>query len=289
MKILIIGGGYIGNRCHDSWSDSVLETGMIYSKDDVIAMIDKHNPDVILNAAGVRGKPNVDWCETNQMDTILGNTKLPIIMAEAAAEKNVYLLHIGSGCVFYGDSHHNDQKWREDDHANPLAVYSRAKYAADLVLSTLPNVGIARIRMPIDWVPSPFNMIDKLTTYPKVIDVENSATIIDDMIDVFYQLMEKKGEGIFHVTNPGTVRHREIVDLYNEIMEENVNPEWITPEELVAKGLAAKTRSNNFLHSDKLEKIGIKMRDMKSAIRDTMVKYKKAKEEKKQSNEPLSC
>mgnify|MGYP003555080213 CR=1 FL=1 len=73
------------------------------------------------------------------------------------------------------------------------------------------------------------------------------------------------------------------------MIDENVNPEWITPEELVSQGLATKTRSNNFLYSERLESIGIQMRDIHVAIRDTMVKYKKAKEEKLKSDEVLSC
>ena len=112
--------------------------------------------------------------------------------------------------VFYGASPHADKAWREDDFGNPLPTYSRTKWAADLALSTLPNVGIARIRMPIDAVPSPANLIDKLASFEKVIDVENSVTVIDDMVDVFYRLMQKKAEGIFHTTNPERSASRHI-------------------------------------------------------------------------------
>ena len=124
-------------------------------------------------------------------------------------------MHIGSGCIYYGASP-DPKGWKESDFGNPKAVYSKAKYAADLALSTLPNVGIARIRMPIDYISSPGNLIDKLASFGKVIDVENSVTIIEDMIDVFHQLLEKRAEGIFHVTNPGTLKHREIIKLYEE-------------------------------------------------------------------------
>jgi len=290
MKILIIGKGYVGKRCHDAWSDSVLSTERINSKEDVLKLLDEHKPDAVLNAAGVRGKPNVDWCETHQLETILGNTKLPITIAEACQDRGVYLLHIGSGCIFYGDSPHEDKKWREEDMGNPTEVtYSRTKWAADLVLSTLPNLGIARIRMPIDYIPSSQNMIDKLITYPKVIDVENSVTIVDDMVDVFRQLMERKSKGIFHVTNPGTLKHREIVSLYEELVDPNHTNEWISNEDLVKQGLATKGRSNNFLASENLAKIGIEMREVNEAMRDTMVKYAKAKEEGKSSEETLMC
>jgi len=274
MKILIIGNGYIGNRCKNAWgSEAVMCEEMISETKDIVPVLEKYQPDCVFNAAGVTGKPNVDWCETNQLETIIGNTKLPIMLAEACQKKNVYLLHIGSGCIFYGESGHPDKKWREDDFGNPKAVYSRAKYAADLVLSTLPNIGIARIRMPIDWMPSPRNLINKLASFPKIIDVENSVTIIDDMISVFYQLLSKKASGIFHVTNHGTVKHREIIALYEELVDSGHKNGWINESELVSSGLALKTRSNNFLASSNLEKFGISMRDVHIALRDTMEKY----------------
>ncbi|MBT4120729.1 MAG: sugar nucleotide-binding protein [Candidatus Magasanikbacteria bacterium] len=289
MKILIIGKGYIGERCHKAWQDSVLAEKRVETKQDVLELLDEHNPDAVLNAAGVRGKPNVDWCEDHQMETILGNTVLPIMIAQACQERNIYLLHIGSGCVFYGDSSHEDKKWRENDFANPKAVYSKAKYAADLALQTMPNIGIGRIRMPIDYIPSPSNMIDKLSSFPKVIDVENSVTIIDDMVEVFYQLMEKKSEGIFHVTNPGTLKHREIIDLYQELVDPDFTCEWITEDDLVDQGLAKKHRSNNFLASENLEKVGIKMREVHDAMRDTMSKYAEAKKAGESSDDVLVC
>ena len=274
MKILIIGKGYVGARCAQEWGSEAFATGVrVTDAKDVVKLIEEHNPDVVLNAAGTTGKPNVDWCETHQMQTIVGNTQLPIMIADACQEKGVYLLHIGSGCVFYGDSP-DPEGWREDDFANPTAVYSRAKYAADLVLSTLHNVGIARIRMPLDDRPSPRNIIDKLLSYPKVIDVKNSLTVIPDMVRVFRALLEQKAEGIFHVTNPGVIGHREILEMYAEIVGEVPKKEWITPEELVQQGLAKKIRSTNRLQSRNLAKFGIEMTEVIVAVRSALESYK---------------
>ncbi len=273
MKILIIGKGYVGTRSAETWKDeAVVAQGRVTSAEDVLKLIDLHQPDAILNAAGVRGKPNVDWCETHQLETIVGNTMLPIMIAEACQARGVYLLHIGSGCVFYGASP-DPAGWCESDFGNPSAVYSKAKYAADLALSVLPNVGIARIRMPMDDVPSSFNIIDKLAQYDKIIDVENSVTVIEDMISVFYQLLQKRGEGIFHVTNPGTIKHREIIELYREFVDSSKNPTWISEDELVTAGLAAKKRSTNKMQSHNLEKLGVTMRPIAEAARSTMKRY----------------
>jgi 3,5-epimerase/4-reductase len=277
MRVLIIGNGYIGNRCKNAWDHAALSEAHIATKQDALGELKKHQPDAVINCAGKTGRPNVDWCDAHQMETIRGNTLLPIQLADACQEVGVYLLHMGSGCIFYGDSPHTDRAWREDDFGNPLPTYSRSKYAADLVLSTLPNVGIARIRMPIDHMPGERNLIDKLAKYPKIIDVENSVTIIDDMLSAFHQLLEKKATGIYHVTNPGTMKHRELMALYQELVDPTHTNEWISNDDLVKQGLAAKGRSNNFLNTDKLKALGIEMREVHEALRDTMEKYAKAK------------
>lgn len=276
MNILIIGNGFVGKRCADAWSDATLIDTRVNSVQEVLALIDTHQPDVILNAAGVRGKPNVDWCETHQLETIAGNVTLPIMIAEACQSRGIYLLHIGSGCIFYGESP-DPKGWKEEDFGNPSAVYSKSKYAADLALSVLPNVGIGRIRMPMDYIPSSGNIIDKLAQYSKIIDVENSLTVIEDMVAVFRQLLEKKATGIFHVTNPGSIRHRDIIALYEALVEPLPPKEWVKDEDQVALGLTQKKRSTNILQNIALTKWGITMRSVQEAARETMMKYAEMK------------
>lgn len=278
MKILILGNGYLGNRAKETWGDeATLIKDRITSVEQVKALIAEHQPDALFNAAGVTGKPNVDWCEDHPIENMKGNTILPLMLAEACNTTDTYMLHLATGCIFYGPSEHEDGVWNEDDFANPVATYSRAKYAADLVLSTFPNIGLARLRMPIDSFPCSQNLIDKIAHYPNVIDVENSATIVPDLLDACYQLMEKKGTGIFHCTNPGTIKHREILALYKELVDPEHSCNWITEEELVTTGLATKMRSNNFMRSTRLEELGISMPPIQERMREVMVEYAKAK------------
>ena len=273
-KILIIGKGWLGNRCHGEWPDSVITEKIVSTEDDVLKLLDEYQPDTVLNAAGIVGKPNVDWCETHQSETIDGNTILPITIAKACQKRGVYLLHMGTGCIFYGTSPHG-APWKEDDFANPVAVYTRSKYAADLVLATLPNVGIARIRMPLDDRPFAGNLIDKLKGYTKVVDVENSITVVPDMIKVFKELLDQKASGIFHCTNPGSITHKEIMALYEKYVDPNHKNEWITEGELVSCGLAGKKRSNNIMQSINLSKLGIQMRPVLEAVEETIKIYAK--------------
>jgi dTDP-4-dehydrorhamnose reductase len=209
------------------------------------------------------------------METQRANVIGPLVLAEACAHVGAYLLHFGSGCIFYGPSP-KPGGWLEDDFANPSAFYSRTKYAADLVLSRLPNVGIARLRMPIDSHPAPRNLITKLAGYAQVIDVENSVTVVDDLVGVVRALVERRATGIFHATNPGTMRHADLLRLYREIVDPTHKTQLIPEEELVSRGLATHGRSNCVLASPRLAALGITMRPIDTALPAVLAEYARA-------------
>ena len=272
MTTLIFGAGFLGKRLAASLHGSVLVPTDITDRVAVSAVLRDHHADAVLNCAGKTGRPNVDWCETHQEETYRSNVLGPLILAEECRKQGAYLLHFGSGCIFYGASP-APGGWREDDAANPSAVYSRAKYAADLVLSKLPNVAIARLRMPIDAAPGDRNLITKLARYGEVIDVENSVTVIDDLVEVVRGLLTQRPSGIFHATNPGTMRHRDLLGLYRDIVDPKHEYTLIREEDLVARGLAASARSNCILSNARLGELGITMRPIEVALRDAMDRY----------------
>ncbi|MBI4139213.1 sugar nucleotide-binding protein [Candidatus Uhrbacteria bacterium] len=276
MNLVVFSPGYLGgkmvdalrSRGHDVATMKVEITDLAA----VASVLDERRPDAVLNCAGKKGTPNVDWCETHQVETMRSNTIGPLILAQACGERGIHLTHLGTGCVFYGPSP-DPAGWREDDHANPSATYTRSKYAADLMLTQMPDVAIVRLRMPIDDMPNPGNLIDKLVRYPKIIDVENSVTVVDDLIVAVIGVIEKRGVGVFHAVNPGTMRHRDLIALYEELVDPTHTNEWIAEEDLVRQGLAAKTRSNNIMQNRRLPELGIHLRPIEIALRDCMGKY----------------
>ncbi len=272
MNILIFGNGYLGNRMKHAWPDAMLSEVRIDDRVNVARLLEELKPDAVVNAAGKTGTPNVDWCETHQEETYRSNVVGALTLAEECRAQNIYLLHLGSGCIFYGPSP-DPNGWTEDDFANPSAFYTRTKYATDLVLSKLSGVGIARLRMPIDWTPNPRNLIDKLAAYPQVIDVENSVSVVEDLMSASRALIEKKGEGIFHVVNEGTMRHKDLIALYEMYVDPSHTNTWIEDKTLVERGLTTKQRSNCILQSLRLAALGIKMRPIQEALEDTMKRY----------------
>ncbi len=275
MKILVFGPGFLGQRLSKDLG-APLSHADITDRRAVEDALREHAPDAVVNAAGKTGKPNVDWCESHPHETYRSNVVGPLVLADACAAAGKYLLHLASGCIFYGPSP-APGGWREDDFANPTALYSRTKYAADLVLSRLPDVGIARLRMPIDGAPGGRNLITKLAAYPSVVDVENSVTVVADLVRVVRGLVERRATGIFHAVNPGTMRHRDLLALYKELVDPSHTYELIDEAALVARGLAVKARSNCVLSSERLSALGLTMRPIDVALRETMLEYRAAR------------
>jgi 3,5-epimerase/4-reductase len=274
--VVIFGAGFLGHRLAGALPGSSLLSTDIADPAALSRAMAEHAPRTIINAAGKTGRPNVDWCETHQPETYRSNVIGALRVAEAAAVAGAHLVHIGSGCIFYGPCPYRPGGWREDDPANPTAFYSRTKYAADLVLSRLPGVAVARIRMPIDDRPGPRNLITKLSSYREVIDVENSVTVVEDLIFALRGIVDRRAEGVFHVTNPGVMRHRDLLGLYRDYVDPSHSPRFISEEDLLARGLAKKARSNAVLESPRLAELGIRLRPIEQALRETMLAYAKA-------------
>lgn len=271
-NIVVFGAGFLGTRLSRDLAGATLSRVDITDPAAVDRVLADFAPSAVVNAAGKTGKPNVDWCDVNQVATYKSNVTGPMVLAEACAKHATHLVHLGSGCIFYGDSP-TPGGWLENDYANPSAFYSRCKYAADLVLAQLPNVATLRLRMPIDSEPGPRNLISKLASYKQVVDVENSVTVVEDLVSVVAGVIERRASGVFHATNPGTMRHRELLAIYRELVSPSHQTEFIGESDLVRRGLASRARSNCILASPRLSAIGLEMRPITVALRDVMTKF----------------
>lgn len=284
MRTLVLGLGWLGARLVRDVPGAAISTVDITDRAALHAVITNDRPDAVINAAGKTGRPNVDWCEAHREETWQSNVIGALNIAEVCAERGVYLLHLGSGCIFNGRSPnttavgtmHNyemvDLGWQESDPANPESFYARTKYAADLMLSQLPNVAVVRLRMPIDSTAHSRNLITKLAGYDRVIDVENSVTVVEDLVSVVQRLIEKRAIGIFHVINPGVVRHLDLMTLYRKIVDPKHTCEMISVSEL----RTVAPRSNAILADTRLGELGITMRPAAEAIRDALTRYAQA-------------
>ncbi len=134
-----------------------------------------------------------------------------------------------------------------------------------------PHSCILRLRMPITAYPNPKNFITKIVGYEKVISVENSVTIIEDLFRVIRVAIEKNLSGVYNVTNPYPITHKEILDMYKEIVDPSFTYNIMSLEEL--KKYAKAPRSNCVLNTDKLSQV-IQLDDSRVALRKVLEEYK---------------
>lgn len=273
MKILIYGKGYIGhhffNYLQAQGETVVWGDADIANIEQVRRDLKTQHPEVVLNCAGKTGRPNVDWCETHQAETVYANVTGPLILLQACSETGARLVHLGSGCIYEGD---NDGKgFNEADTPNFYgSFYSKTKIWSEQILKEFPVLQL-RLRMPLDSEPGPRNFISKITHYEKVISIENSMTVIEDLLPATLELIKRKRTGIYNMTNPGGIDHQNILEQYKTIVDPNFTYKLISLEELYQNHTQAK-RSNCILNTTKLQTEGIVMRPIKQAIQELLAK-----------------
>ena len=272
MKILIFGKGYIANKFKVFFGEEAeISELRIEDYSKVKAGLERVKPDVVLNCAGKTGRPNVDWCEDHKMETLFGNVTAPLILARACEELALYMVHIGSGCVYEG--YKDGEGYSEEDAPNfEGSYYSRTKAWSERMLKDFKVLQL-RLRMPFDSVPSERNFITKIIKYNKVISVPNSISVLEDFLKAAKVLIEKRATGVYNITNPGTITHQEILDIYIELVDPSYHYELFSVEEM--EKITKAKRSNCGLSVKKLEREGIHLRPVREAVRESLAQYQK--------------
>ena len=267
-KILILGKGFIGSRIQEELGGHI-SGRMIYSYSDAREQIKKYSPKVVINCIGITGKNNVDDCEQVVNESLLANSFVPLMIAEACIREKIKLVHISSGCIFNYD-YRLDRPLTEELIPDYFDLfYSRTKIYSDLALSVLSRkypVLVARIRVPLDSRPSPKNLLNKLIKYKNIIDVPNSVTYIPDFLRALKHLIRIDAQGVYNIVNKSGLRYFELMDVYRRHVP-GFNYNIITLKKL---GLS---RTNLILSTKKLEKTGFKVRDIHEVLEECVKKY----------------
>ncbi len=271
MQVLIFGAtGYLGSALRAEFSAAATPRVDIAEMRSVAEVLDRVRPDVVINAAGRTGKRNIDWCEDHRVETLHGNVTGPLVLLEQCAIRDIRLVHIGTGCVYSGDNG-GDGYGESDPPSFSGSFYSRTKSWVDQVLAGFP-VLILRPRMPFDASDHPRNLISKLLTYPKLIDVQNSMTCVPDFVRVTRMLIDQQATGIFNVCNPGTLSPLKIMEMYRASVDPNHRFEVLTMARL--REIRQADRSNCLLSISKLNDRGIDLRSVDEAMNQVMEQLK---------------
>lgn len=146
LKFLIYGrtgwiGGLLGSLCRAQGIEFEYGSGRLENRSSLENDIAEVKPTHVFNAAGVTGRPNVDWCETHKVETIRANVVGTLTLADVCRERGLLLLNYATGCIFEYDSAHplgSGIGFKEDDSPNFIgSFYSKTKAMVMYRLSNL--------------------------------------------------------------------------------------------------------------------------------------------------------
>uniref|UniRef100_A0A2N9FCM0 UDP-glucose 4,6-dehydratase n=1 Tax=Fagus sylvatica TaxID=28930 RepID=A0A2N9FCM0_FAGSY len=277
LKFLIYGrtgwiGGLLGKICEKQGIPFEYGRGRLEERSQLLADIQSVKPTHVFNAAGVTGRPNVDWCENHKPETIRTNVVGTLTLADVCREHGLLVMNYATGCIFEFDEAHplgSGIGFKEEDKPNFTgSFYSKTKAMVEELLREYDNVCTLRVRMPISSdLSNPRNFIAKITRYNKVVDIPNSMTILDELLPISVEMAKRNCRGIWNFTNPGVVSHNEILEMYKNYIDPNFKWVNFTLEEQ-AKVIVA-PRSNNELDASKLKKEFPEL----LPIKESLIKY----------------
>ena len=200
------------------------------------------------------------------IENVRDNLFCPITLADICTKQGIHYTYLGTGCIFDGYT------FTEDSLPNYFGSgYSVVKGFTDRLMKNYPVLNL-RIRMPIHSVKNGRNFITKILGYSKICSIQNSMTILDDFFPIFTDLLLRKKTGTYNCTNPGTIEHNEILDMYKFLIDPGFKWENMTLEE--QSKLLKSDRSNNELDTKKIEKEYPELKNIKGSILNILKSYK---------------
>jgi 3,5-epimerase/4-reductase len=225
-------------------------------------------PDFVLNCAGKTGRPNVDWCEDHQEETIRSNVIGCLTLADICSVYGIHVTVFATGCIYEYDDDHplgSGKGFLETDKPNFTgSFYSKTKAQVEQLLQSYHNVLVLRLRMPISDDLHPRSFITKIISYERVVNVPNSMSILTDLLPIALEMTRRRLTGVYNFTNPGVISHNEILELYKQYIQPDFTWKNFTLEE---QSLILKAgRSNNELDVTKLLKEFPELKSAKESI-----------------------
>ena len=227
-KFLIYGAktGWIGKHlvqlCKELELEFAIGDARIENITNINNDLDTHQPTHVLMAAGLTGRPTVDWCEEHKPETIRTNVIGTLAIVDCCKQRGIHITNFATGCIFeYDDAHPiGAPGFAESDVPNfHGSFYSHTKALVEDLLQHYDNCLTLRIRMPISAELTARNFVTKIVNYAKVVDVPNSMTVLEEMLPIAIRAAEFRMTGILNLVNPGVISHNEILQMYKTYID----------------------------------------------------------------------
>ena len=291
MKYLVYGGnGWIGSMMCKLLKEQNMDYTIGTSRvDNDIALkeeIDNINPTHIMCFIGrthgeYKGTKigTIDYLEKpgKLVDNIRDNLFSPLLLALVCQRKKIHLTYLGTGCIFSQehDKIQSSNGYTENDKPDFVgSSYSVVKGFTDRLMHQFKDLVLnLRIRMPIVNYDNPRNFITKITKYDKICSIQNSMSYLPELLPIALDMSMNKTTGTMNLTNPGTISHNEILELYKDNVEPKFTWKNFSIEE--QNKILLSKRSNNKLNTDKLESMYPKLSNIHSTLHACFENYNK--------------
>lgn len=268
-KILIFGNGQIGNFYNNYFKSKKVNCRIarcdITKLSQAKAVIKKYKPTVVINTAA---KTNLEWCSQNKLEAFKVNVLGADNIAQICGQEKIYFIHFSSGCIF--ESRNAKDAKKENDAPNPQAYYSWTKVWSEQLIGFEKSKNfkylILRPRQPVSARVNHKNMLFKFLTFQNFIDVANTATVLEDLMDWTWLIIKKKPVGVLHAANPGFSTPYEMAKLLKKYVLPSLPIKKISKAEL--NKLTPNRRVDTILDVSKLKKLGIKVKPLNIRIKE---------------------
>lgn len=209
------------------------------------------------------GSNTIDYLEGDGklVENIRDNLFAPVMLAILCRVSGIHLTYIGTGCIFNSVNDRGElivagrdgHGYTENDLPDFFgSSYSIVKGFTDRIMHGMGECLNLRIRMPITGEVNGRNFITKITGYKKICSIDNSMTVLDDLLPIVIDMMNDFETGCYNLVNPGVINHNRILTMYREIVDTDFI--WQNMNLAEQDGILACKRSNNKLDTTKLEK-----------------------------------
>lgn len=217
----------------------------------------------LLNAAAYT---NVEGAESDAESAYLVNETGPRVLAEAAREAGLLLMHVSTDFVFDGEK---DGPYAETDEPDPLSVYGASKLAGERAVEA---TGVDALVVRTAWLFGdggfgfPAKVIERARSGGRVsvvTDEVGSPTYAADLADGIIGLVEAGCRGVYHLANSGSCSRYELASEALRLAGVEAEVEPVTAEAFPTK---AHRPRNSVLDLGKAAEAGVTLPDWRDAL-----------------------
>lgn len=175
----------------------------ITSPKEVMNVITKHHPDVVINTAAMT---HVDECELRPEACWKLNVDAVSNLIEASKKTNSFLIHLSTDFIFDGE----DGPYKEEDLPNPLSKYAESKLESEKLLDasglshaivrTMLVYGIVHDMSRSNIILWVKKSLEEKKHIKVINDQWRTPTLAEDLAKGCALIAEKRAEGVFNIS-----------------------------------------------------------------------------------------